>query len=94
MRKVLATIPTKLEKQEFPEPEVLDEKPPQEEWWQTLNLKEDPFPSAEGLQKIHRDSYEQIIVRTEIFKKYANYANNLKEEIFKNLPIISKKEIR
>lgn len=84
-KKQLATIPTKLEKEEFVEPEVTEEEEPQkQEWWQILNLKGDPFPVAEGLQKISRDFYEHIVVRTDIFRKYVNYADNLRDQIFKN----------
>lgn len=85
IKKELASIPTRLEKQEFVEPET---EPPEEqqklEWWQTLNLREDPFLLAEGLQKINKDFYEDIIVRTEIFNRYVNYTEKLREQIFKN----------
>lgn len=85
MKRQLATIPTRLEMQEYEEPQVKEEEePPKQEWWQTLNLKEDPFPLAEGLQKIDHDFYEHIIVRTDIFRHYVHYAESLKDQIFKN----------
>jgi hypothetical protein len=85
VKKELATIPTRLEKQEFVEPITIHpEEQQQLEWWQTLNLREDPFLLAEGLQKINRDFYEDIIVRTEIFNRYVNYIEKLRDQIFKN----------
>jgi len=85
MKKELATIPTRLEKQEYEEPKVLEEEGLQsQEWWQKLYLSADPFPLAEGLQKIDRSMYDNIIVKTKIFEKYVNYANNLRDSIFKN----------
>lgn len=85
MKKELATIPTRLEAQEYEEPKIHeDEEQQKQEWWQTLNLIDDPFPSAEGLQKIDRKMYDEIIVKTEIFNKYVGYADTLRDQIFKN----------
>ncbi|TAK15912.1 MAG: hypothetical protein EPO37_09455 [Nitrosarchaeum sp.] len=85
LERQLATIPTKLQKQDYDEPEIAKENLTSlQEWWQQLNLEDDPFPLAEGLKKINDSMYESIIVRTEIFKKYMNFTDNLKQQIFKN----------
>lgn len=85
MKKELATIPTRLEAEEYEEPQIHeDEEQQKQEWWQILNLIDDPFPSAEGLQKIDRKMYDEIIVKTEIFNKYVGYADTLRDQIFKN----------
>lgn len=84
-RKELATIPTRLEKQDFEEPIVLQEEEERnKEWWEKLHLSGDPFPLAEGLKQISDNMYESIIVKTKIFGKYVDYANNKRDQIFKN----------
>lgn len=85
MKRQLATIPTRLKKRHYDEPIIKKpEEEPTKEWWQILNLREDPFPLAEGFQNINEDIYENIVVRTEIFGKYVNYIENLQDQVFKN----------
>jgi hypothetical protein len=84
-KKALATIPTILESEEFEEPVINEEKDEDiKEWWQLLNLTNDPFPLTEGLQKIDKKIYEEIIVKTTIFKKYVSYTKDLKNLLYKN----------
>lgn len=84
-KRELAIIPTRFKNQNYEEPKVEErEEKPMQEWWQILNLRDDPFPLAEGFQKINKEIYENIVVRTEIFKKYVNYAETLRDQIFKN----------
>ena len=85
MKKEAATITTKLESQEFEEPKVKKEESTlHQEWWQILNLRADPFPASEGLQKIDKTIYEQIIVLTDIFKRFVHYCERQRDQLFKN----------
>lgn len=85
MKKQLATIPTILEAEEYKEPQIeqdnLETKP---EWWQLLNLKDDPFPLAEGLKRIDKSLREHIVVKTDIFNRYVHFASSLEDQVFKN----------
>ena len=84
-KKNLAAIPTKLEPQNIPEPEQTDSEDKNNKlWWQELNLSEDPFPVAEGLYKIDKNIYDDIIVQTDIFKKYIDIVNTIPSQIYKN----------
>ena len=83
-KKELASIPTRLDEAEIVEPEIIKPGKENREWWQTLNLKEDPIPIQEGFQKIDTDYYDDIVVHTDIFNKYVNYSDNLQDQIFKN----------
>ena len=83
-KKELESIPTRLDEIEIEEPEITKSEKEVREWWQILNLKEDPVPIQEGFQKIDTDYYEDIVVHTDIFKKYVNYCVNMQNEIFKS----------
>jgi len=80
----LAKIPSRLDDEIISEPEIMEEKENHEEWWQTLNLKEDPIPTQNGFQKINESYFKDIVVHTDIFDRYVNYANNIPSAIFKN----------
>lgn len=64
MKKQLATIATPLEAEEFEEPKIetedIEQKP---EWWQSLNLRDDPFPMEEGFKRIDKQLRELIVVK-------------------------------
>jgi hypothetical protein len=84
-KKRIATISTVLESEEFKEPRIKQEESQHNlEWWQQLNLRNDPFPMANGLQKIDRSIHDQIIVQTDIFKRYMDYCVILRDQLFKN----------
>ena len=83
-KKELASIPSRLDEEEIIEPVIVKSEKEQLEWWQTLNLKEDPIPIQEGFQKINVEYYEDIVVHTDIFDRYVNYGKNLPDQIFKN----------
>lgn len=83
-KKILESIPTRLDEVEIIEPEIAKSDKEIREWWQILNLKEDPVPIQEGFQKIDTDYYDDIVVHTDIFNQYVNYSNNLPDQIFKN----------
>ena len=83
-KKELESIPTRLDEVEIVEPEITKSDKEMREWWQILNLREDPIPIQEGFQKIDADYYDDIVVHTDIFNQYVNYSNNLPDQIFKN----------
>lgn len=83
-KKELESIPTRLDEIEIEEPGISKPEKEIREWWQILNLKEDPVPIQEGFQKIDTDYYEDIVVHTDIFNKYVNYCTNMQNEIFKS----------
>ncbi len=83
-KKELESIPTRLDEIEILEPEITKSEKETLEWWQILNLKEDPVPILEGFQKIDTDYYDDIVVHTDIFNKYVNYSTNMQDQIFKN----------
>ena len=85
MEKKLATLPTKLQIEDYAEPTIPEPDINSNQlWWQELNLSTDPFPVAEGLQKIDDSSYDNIIVQTKIFGKYIDFSKSLKDQIYKN----------
>ena len=83
-KKELESIPTRLDDTEIEEPAETKANKDHLEWWQVLNLKEDPIPDQEGFQRIDTGYYDNIVVKTNIFGRYVNYSNNLQDQIFKN----------
>lgn len=83
-KKELASIPSRLDEIEIMEPEVSKSEKETLEWWQILNLKQDPVPIQEGFQKIDTDYYDDIVVQTDIFNKYVKYSTDMQDQIFKN----------
>jgi len=83
-KRELARIPTRLDKDKIVEPEIIKQEKESLEWWQTLNLKEDPIPIQEGFQKINPDYYDSIVVLTDILNRYVSYGEKLPDQIFKN----------
>jgi hypothetical protein len=62
-------LPSVLDQEEIEEPdynpEVEDIKP----WWERFYLTADPFPLQDGLSAISKDLYEQVIIKTEPFRR-------------------------
>jgi hypothetical protein len=62
-------LPSILEDVEFEEPENIHTEDETIEWWQQLNLKENPFPGAlEGLSLLDKSLFDEIIVTTQPIK--------------------------
>ncbi len=40
------------------------------DWFIQIGLKEDPFPSQDGLYLISKNDYEDVVLKTEIYNKY------------------------
>ena len=40
------------------------------DWFLQIDLKEDPFPSQDGLYLISKENYETIVLKTQIYNKY------------------------
>ena len=39
-------------------------------WWERLNLFQNPFPTTIGLAKIDPKYYNEVVLKTEIFERY------------------------
>lgn len=65
-------LPSVLESQFFEEPEGIDVESQQNTWWRRLYLRSDPFPRKDGLSKIEKELYEDVIIKTEPFQKIIN----------------------
>jgi hypothetical protein len=72
----------------FPEAVTGGEIPDQEDayspWWDKLGLKDDPFHSLEGLDKIDRAMWDQIVHKTEIFERYEQIIEKSPKELWRN----------
>jgi hypothetical protein len=84
-RRELRSIPTVLHSHII-EPELAKMEPEvKKEWYEILQLKGDPFPRTDGLQNIDTKYHDQIIVQTEVFKRFIHYAQKDHAQIFKNI---------
>lgn len=81
------SVPSVLDEIEYLEPATIDEQPETTEdihWYKLLNLRRDPFPSIRGLDGIPEDDYEDIVVRTRIYKIVID-RTYLPTELFRNM---------
>ena len=83
------SVPSILGGEDYPIPDVSDKEDLDREsifvpWWDKLGLKEDPFRELEGLSRINRSLYDQIVCKTEIFVKYESMAANARKELLRN----------
>lgn len=84
------SIPSILDSADYPIPDMPEEDELADEdvaylpWWSKLGLKDDPFYSLEGLSRISREMYDQIVHKTEIFNKYEQMIERSPKELFKN----------
>ena len=51
-------------------------------WWERLGLSADPFPTKLGFNRIPKEKYEDIVVRTKIFKSYLEMLSRRPEDLF------------
>ena len=80
-----ALFPSVLDEGNSSEPEITAPTvQPSTLWWQELNLNDDPFPSEEGLSDISDKYYDEIVCRTDIFKKYLGFLSTSPSEVLKN----------
>ena len=81
------SIPSILDERDFEEPEIIEKEEiedPYLPWYRKLNLKDDPFPSQQGLDGIPDTLFENIVLKTDIFNKYIYYIENQRSELFKD----------
>jgi len=84
------SIPSILEAEDYPVPEIPETEEISEQetgyvpWWDKLGLRDDPFYQLEGLSKIARKMYDQIVHKSEIFIKYEQMIENSLKDLFKN----------
>lgn len=86
-REEYESIKSKLESDyqlDQPEPQKIETTMKYNPWWKTLGLREDPFPSTNGIANIPDGDLERIIIKTEIYEKYVSYINNVPKDLFKN----------
>jgi hypothetical protein len=85
------SIPSILDGEDYPIPDVPDKDLIGENiyvpWWDRLGLKEDPFRELEGLSRIDRSLYDQIVCKTDIFIKYESMISTARKEILRNTVI-------
>ena len=55
--------------EDIEEPIIEQEVEEVKTWWERFYLKGNPFPRTDGLDKIPKDLYEQIIIKTKPFKE-------------------------
>ena len=83
-------LPSILDVRVYPVPEVLESEEISDQeiayvpWWERLGLKDDPFHQLEGLSKISREMYDQIVYKTKIFNKYEQMIEKSPRELYKN----------
>jgi hypothetical protein len=80
-------LPSILDHADFEEPEAQSDVQLENQflpWWKRLNLRDDPFPSQEGLRKIGDDLWDRVTIKTQLFAKYTHYAKNERGELFKD----------
>lgn len=59
-------LPSILDDTDFNEPEELPKEDETKEWWEELNLRENPFPGPlDGFSLINKSLYDEIIVETQ-----------------------------
>ncbi|MCK4734640.1 MAG: hypothetical protein KAT65_19450, partial [Methanophagales archaeon] len=59
-------LPSILDDVDFDEPEELPKEDETKEWWEELNLRENPFPGPlDGFSLINKSLYDEIIVETQ-----------------------------
>lgn len=62
-------LPSILDDEKLTEPEELPQRTEEREWWEELNLKENPFPgSLDGFSQINKSLYKEIIIETQPIK--------------------------
>jgi DNA replication protein DnaC len=85
------SIPSVLDEKDYPEPldsEIDDSrKTNHQHWYKQLDLRQNPFPSIDGLEKISEDDYDDIIIRTDIYEKIVNYIRDTPAELFNSIVI-------
>lgn len=75
-------LPSILDDIDFDEPEIIPEREETKEWWEILDLKENPFPDLQGLFLINKELYSEIIVETGPIKWFLNQLDREKIDIF------------
>jgi hypothetical protein len=89
-RQEYLSLPSILDGEDYPLPEMpVDEVSPAQEhaylpWWERLGLKDDPFHSLEGLDRIDRAMWDQIVHKTEIFERYEQIIEKSPKELWRN----------
>jgi hypothetical protein len=81
-----STKPIELQEptEKIEEPDVIRKKEsPKREWWEILDLVGDPFPLEDGLKRIKKSLYEDIIVRTDIFNNFLYLIENHPDQLFR-----------
>ena len=87
-------IPSILDKEDYEIPDIQEKEEVTAEsetsympWWEKLGLLEDPFHLLEGLDQIDRKLYDQIVCKTEIFRKYISIIENNPSNLFRNIVV-------
>lgn len=72
-KKEYSSIPSVLDEHTYNEPKGKSEDTTEDkEWWRVIGLSSDPFPRQEGLNKIPKEIYDQVIYRNELIQDYVN----------------------
>lgn len=87
------SLPSILDGENYPVPEVSeseeisDQEKVYSPWWDKLGLTDDPFQQLEGLDKIHREMWDDIVHKTEIFNRYEQIVEKAPRELFRNIVV-------
>ena len=65
------SFPSVLDESTFEEPaRQIEDRGLEEDWWRSVGLRDDPFPTHEGLSRIPEELFEKVVVKTKIFQDY------------------------
>jgi hypothetical protein len=87
------SLPSILDGEDYPIQEVpeSEEIPDQESvyssWWDRLGLSDDPFQQLEGLDRIHREMWDEIVHKTEIFNRYEQIIEKAPKDLFRKIVV-------
>jgi hypothetical protein len=85
------SMPSILDGEDYPIPEVeesveeiIEKEREYLPWWDKLGLTEEPFHELEGLDKIDKQMWEQVVHKTELFRRYEQTIEKTPAALFKN----------
>lgn len=75
-------LPSIIDDIEFEEPIAPADEAANKEWWEILNLRQNPFPDLQGIFLIDKKLYEEVVVKTSPINRLLDQLNKDKLEIF------------
>lgn len=82
-------LPSIFDDRDYQEPDTVEIPEEKREWWEILNLKENPFPDLQGLFRINQKFYDEIILQTDPIKWIISECRKAKPDIFHKAYLLS-----